>query len=112
MGYNPPHGGPADSDVTKQIQERANKLIADGNKNVKRIDIRQATARKLVREEDFMEPYIEDLASVIDMEAIAKANLKLGTDPLGGAGIGYWSRIADKYGLDITVVNDAVDPQF
>ena len=110
--YNPPHGGPADSDVTKQIQERANELIADGNKNVKRIDIRQATARKLVREEDFMEPYIEDLASVIDMEAIAKANLKLGTDPLGGAGIGYWSRIADKYGLDITVVNDAVDPQF
>ncbi len=110
--YNPPHGGPADSDVTKQIQERANELIADGNKNVKRIDIRQATARKLVREEDFMEPYIEDLANVIDMEAIAKANLKLGTDPLGGAGIGYWSRIADKYGLDITVVNDAVDPQF
>ena len=110
--YNPPHGGPADSDVTKQIQERANKLIADGNKNVKRIDIRQANARKLVREEDFMEPYIEDLASVIDMEAIAKANLKLGTDPLGGAGVGYWSRIAEKYGLDITVVNDAVDPQF
>ena len=110
--YNPPHGGPADSDVTKQIQERANMLIADGNKDVKRIDIRQATERKLVREEDFMEPYIEDLAKVIDMEAIAKANLKLGTDPLGGAGVGYWSRISEKYGLDITVVNDAVDPQF
>jgi phosphoglucomutase len=110
--YNPPHGGPADSDVTKQIQERANELIADGNKDVQRIDIRQATERKLVREEDFMEPYIEDLANVIDMEAIAKANLKLGTDPLGGAGVGYWSRISEKYGLDITVVNDAVDPQF
>ncbi|PRO68657.1 phosphoglucomutase (alpha-D-glucose-1,6-bisphosphate-dependent) [Alteromonas gracilis] len=110
--YNPPHGGPADSDVTKQIQERANALIADGNKDVQRIDIRQASARKLFREEDFMEPYIEDLAKVVDMEAIAKANLKLGTDPLGGAGVGYWSRIAEKYGLDITVVNDAVDPQF
>ncbi|WP_334047825.1 phosphoglucomutase (alpha-D-glucose-1,6-bisphosphate-dependent) [Alteromonas gracilis] len=110
--YNPPHGGPADGDVTKQIQERANALIADGNKNVQRIDIRQASTRKLFREEDFMEPYIEDLAKVVDMEAIAKANLKLGTDPLGGAGVGYWSRIAEKYGLDITVVNDAVDPQF
>jgi phosphoglucomutase len=110
--YNPPHGGPADSDVTKQIQERANALIADGNKDVQRIDIRQASARKLFREEDFMEPYIEDLAKVVDMEVIAKANLKLGTDPLGGAGVGYWSRIAEKYGLDITVVNDAVDPQF
>ncbi len=110
--YNPPHGGPADSDVTKLIQDRANALIAEGNKDVKRVDIRKAVADKLVREEDFMEPYIADLAQVIDMEAIAKANLKLGTDPLGGAGIGYWSRISELYGLDITVVNDAVDPQF
>ncbi len=110
--YNPPHGGPADSDVTKQIQARANALIANGNSDVKRVDIRQAFDKKLVCEEDFMEPYIEDLSAVIDMEAIAKANLKLGTDPLGGAGVGYWSRIAEKYGLDITVVNDKVDPQF
>lgn len=110
--YNPPHGGPADSDVTKQIQDRANALIADGNVAVKRVDIRQAKARGLVREEDFMEPYIDDLASVIDMQAIADANLKLGTDPLGGAGVGYWSKIAEKYGLNITVVNQAVDPQF
>lgn len=110
--YNPPHGGPADSDVTTKIQNRANALIAEGNKDVKRIDIRSVRAQKLVREEDFMEPYIDDLAQVIDMRAIAKAGLKLGTDPLGGAGIGYWSRIADKYGLDITVVNPAVDPQF
>lgn len=92
--YNPPHGGPADSDVTKQIQDRANALIANGNKDVKRIDIRQATQNELVREEDFMEPYIDDLAKVIDMQAIAKAKLKLGTDPLGGAGVGYWSVIA------------------
>ena len=110
--YNPPHGGPADSDVTKQIQDRANALIKGGNKDVKRLDIRQATERKLVRVEDFMEPYIDDLAKVIDMQAIASANLKLGTDPLGGAGVGYWSRIAERYGLDITVVNDTVDPQF
>ena len=110
--YNPPHGGPADSDVTTKIQNRANALIAEGNKDVKRIDIRSVRAQKLVREEDFMEPYIDDLAQVIDMQAIAKAGLKLGTDLLGGAGIGYWSRIADKYGLDITVVNPAVDPQF
>lgn len=110
--YNPPHGGPADSDVTKQIQNRANELIANGNIDVKRIDIRSVRAQGLVREEDFMEPYIDDLADVIDMQAIAKAGLKLGTDPLGGAGVGYWSRIADKYGLDITVVNPSVDPQF
>lgn len=110
--YNPPHGGPADSDVTKQIQDRANALIAEGNVAVKRVDIRQATERGLVREQDFMVPYIDDLANVIDMDAIAKANLTLGTDPLGGAGVGYWSVIAKKYGLNITVVNDAVDPQF
>lgn len=110
--YNPPHGGPADSDVTKQIQNRANEFIANGNIDVKRIDIRSVRAQGLVREEDFMEPYIDDLADVIDMQAIAKAGLKLGTDPLGGAGVGYWSRIADKYGLDITVVNPSVDPQF
>jgi phosphoglucomutase len=110
--YNPPHGGPADSNVTKQIQNRANAFIANGNKEVKRVDIRQAFARELVREEDFMEPYIDDLAKVVDMQAIAEAKLKLGTDPLGGAGVGYWARIADKYGLDITVVNNEVDPQF
>ncbi|WP_421134283.1 phosphoglucomutase (alpha-D-glucose-1,6-bisphosphate-dependent) [Alteromonas sp. A079] len=110
--YNPPHGGPADSDVTNAIQRRANALIAEGNKDVKRIDIRQAREKQCVREDDFMEPYIDDLSKVIDMDAIAKASLTLGTDPLGGAGVGYWSRISTKYGLDITVVNDSVDPQF
>ncbi|RDV27560.1 alpha-D-glucose phosphate-specific phosphoglucomutase [Alteromonas aestuariivivens] len=110
--YNPPDGGPADSDVTSQIQKRANDLIAGGNKGVKRLDLRSAMASGKVSEQDFMEPYIDDLAEVIDMQAIAKAGLKLGTDPLGGAGVGYWQRIAEKYGLDITVVNDKVDPQF
>ena len=110
--YNPPHGGPADGDVTSVIQKRANALIANGNKDVKRINIQAARAEGKVQEADFMEAYIDDLASVVDMEAIAKAGLKLGTDPLGGAGVGYWERIAEKYGLDITVVNDKVDPQF
>ena len=110
--YNPPHGGPADSDVTKIIQERANSLIASGNKDVKRIDLKAAMASDFVSEQDFMVPYIEDLAEVVDMQAIAKAGLKLGTDPLGGAGVGYWKYLAEHYGLDITVVNPQVDPQF
>ncbi len=110
--YNPPHGGPADSDVTKVIQDRANALIADDNRDVKRMDLRKAKDSGLCKEDDFMEAYIDDLAQVVDMEAIAKAGLKLGTDPLGGAGVGYWSVIAKKYGLDITVVNNSVDPQF
>ncbi|NVK55452.1 MAG: alpha-D-glucose phosphate-specific phosphoglucomutase [Alteromonadaceae bacterium] len=110
--YNPPHGGPADGDVTKVIQERANSLIADGNSAVKRLDLKTAMASEYVREEDFMVPYIEDLAEVVDMQAIAKAGLKLGTDPLGGAGVGYWAHIAEHYGLNITVVNPQVDPQF
>ncbi|MBU3022599.1 phosphoglucomutase (alpha-D-glucose-1,6-bisphosphate-dependent) [Aestuariibacter sp. A3R04] len=110
--YNPPHGGPADSDVTTVIQNRANEIIADNCKAVKRMSIQAAQTDELVQEADFMEAYIDDLADVIDMQAIAKAKLKLGTDPLGGAGVGYWQRIAEKYDLDITVVNDIVDPQF
>lgn len=110
--YNPPHGGPADSDVTKVIQNRANEIIALGNKAVQRLPIQQALTSDLVSEEDFMQPYIDDLKDVIDMEAIAKAKLKLGTDPLGGAGVGYWNKISQTYGLDIQVVNDQVDPQF
>ncbi|MCW8108809.1 phosphoglucomutase (alpha-D-glucose-1,6-bisphosphate-dependent) [Alteromonas ponticola] len=110
--YNPPHGGPADSDVTKAIEVRANALIAEQNRNVKMLSLEQAWLSGFVKEEDFMEPYIDDLYQVIDMEAIAKANLKLGTDPLGGAGIGYWERIAEKYGLNITVVNKNVDQRF
>ena len=110
--YNPPHGGPADSDVTKLIEQRANQIIAEQCQAVKRADLRTAMASEFVSVEDFMQPYIDDLAQVIDMQAIAKAGLKLGTDPLGGAGVGYWQCIAKTYGLDITVVNDRVDPQF
>ena len=110
--YNPPHGGPADGDVTSVIQKRANALIAAGNKDVKRMNVQQARAEGKFVEADFMEAYIDDLAEVVDMEAIAKAGLKLGTDPLGGAGVGNWERISEKYGLDITVVIHKVDPQF
>lgn len=110
--YNPPHGGPADSDVTNAIQERANALIAQGNQGVKRGDYKTAMASQYVAVDDFMMPYIEDLADVVDMQAIANAGLKLGTDPLGGAGFGYWEHIAQHYDLDITVVNPTVDPQF
>lgn len=110
--YNPPHGGPADSDVTKQIESRANDIIAAGSVDVNRMDIKAAYASEFVSIDDFMQPYIDDLSLVVDMEAIAKAGLSLGTDPLGGAGVGYWKRIAQQYGLNITVVNDSVDPQF
>ncbi|NMH58789.1 phosphoglucomutase (alpha-D-glucose-1,6-bisphosphate-dependent) [Alteromonas ponticola] len=110
--YNPPHGGPADSEVTNQIQARANALMAEQNKNVKMLSLQQAWLSGRVKEDDFMDPYIDDLAKVIDMQAIADAGLKLGTDPLGGAGVGYWERIAEKYGLDITVVNKNVDQRF
>lgn len=110
--YNPPHGGPADSDATSVIQKRANALIGDKNAGVKRLPLREALASDLVTEDDFMEPYIDDLAKVVDMQAISQAGLKLGTDPLGGAGVGYWERIAEKYNLNIEVVNKKVDPQF
>lgn len=110
--YNPPNGGPADTDVTGWIEKRANALIADGNRDVKRLPYEQALAAPGMQLFDFMTPYIEDLGSVIDMEAIRNAGLRIGVDPLGGAAVAYWEPIARHYGLDIDVVNSAVDPQF
>jgi phosphoglucomutase len=110
--YNPPHGGPADSNVTNQIQQRANELISADLADVKRMNIALAYQSEYVQEIDFAENYIAQLDQVVDMQAIAKAGLKLGTDPLGGAGLGYWDRIAERYGLDIEVVNNKVDQQF
>lgn len=110
--YNPPHGGPADGDVTTVIQNRANDIIAGGNKEVKRCNFNKAVNSDHYSEVDFKENYIAQLDQVIDMQAIANANLKLGTDPLGGAGLAYWDVIADKYGLNIDVVNRNVDPTF
>ncbi|UWS30411.1 phosphoglucomutase (alpha-D-glucose-1,6-bisphosphate-dependent) [Erwinia pyrifoliae] len=110
--YNPPNGGPADTNVTKVVEDRANALIKDGLKEVKRVTLAQAWASGHLQEKDLIQPYIEGLAQIIDIAAIQKAGLKIGVDPLGGAGIAYWQRIADFYQLDLTLVNDAVDQTF
>ncbi len=108
--YNPPDGGPADTAVTKWIQDRANALMRDGNRDVKRTV--HSVPGGTIHEEDLAQPYIDALAQVIDMEAIRKASLKLGVDPLGGACVAYWDRINARYGLDIELVNPRVDPTF
>ena len=110
--YNPPHGGPADTDVTGWIEQRANALLADGNRAVKRLPYAEAIACRHLQPTDFVTPYVADLGQVIDMEAIRRAGLKIGVDPLGGAAVAYWQPIAAHYGLDIEVVNVAVDPAF
>lgn len=110
--YNPPHGGPADTDVTGWIEQRANALLADGNRAVKRLPYAQALAAATTHADDLMTPYIAALDQVIDMAAIRAARVKIGVDPLGGAAVHYWQPIAQRYGLDITVVNTAVDPAF
>jgi phosphoglucomutase len=102
--YNPPHGGPADSDATGWIANRANEIIADGLRDVRRAE---ASA---VETYDFTGSYVNDLASIIDFDAIKRSGIRIGADPLGGASVGYWQAIADTYGLDLTVVNDRVDP--
>ena len=110
--YNPPHGGPADADVTGWIEQRANALMADGNHDIKRLPYAEALAAPTTKAVDLMTPYIADLGKVIDMEAIRKANLRIGVDPLGGAAVAYWQSIAEHCGLNIEVVNPAVDPAF
>jgi phosphoglucomutase len=110
--YNPPHGGPADTDVTGWIENRANALLADGNRGVKRMDCDAALATATTHAVDLMTPYIAALGEVIDMAAIRKARLRIGVDPMGGAAVAFWKPIADHYGLDITVVNPRVDPAF
>ena len=110
--YNPPNGGPADTDVTSWIQDRANALLQAGNAEVKRVPFAEAVKAATTHQDDFVLPYVDDLANVIDMDAIRAAGLKLGVDPLGGAAVPYWGPIADSYGLDITVINPAVDPTF
>ena len=110
--YNPPHGGPADTDVTGWVERRANELLADGNRGVRRVTYEQALAAPTTSAVDLMSGYISDLGSVIDMEAIRRAGLRIGVDPMGGAAVAYWQPIAEHYGLDLTVVNPAVDPAF
>ncbi|WP_045747247.1 phosphoglucomutase (alpha-D-glucose-1,6-bisphosphate-dependent) [Actinoplanes rectilineatus] len=110
--YNPPNGGPADTDATKWIQDRANELIAGGLKDVRRISAARARQSATVSGYDFLAAYVDDLPSVIDVDAIRKAGVRIGADPLGGASVAYWGEIADRHGLHLTVVNPAVDPRF
>lgn len=110
--YNPPEGGPADADMTQQIQQRANQLLAQGLTGVQRIPLARALRVSTTHEYDYITPYVADLVNVIDMEAIRAAGLKIGADPMGGAGIAYWEPIAERYGLDIDIVNRRVDPTF
>jgi phosphoglucomutase len=110
--YNPPHGGPADTHVTKWIEERANALLRAGNREVKRVPYDSARRAATTHTYDFLTPYVKDLANVIDMDSIRSAGIRMGVDPLGGASVHYWEPIKDLYGLDITVVNPKVDPTF
>ena len=110
--YNPPHGGPAEGEITKVIEQRANDIIANKMLDVKRTDYSQALKSSLLSREDFIEFYVNELSQVIDMEAIAKAGVHIGVDPLGGSGIHYWPVIAKKYGIKLDVVNPVVDASF
>ena len=110
--YNPPTGGPADSRTTASIQQRANLLLDQGLKGVRRMSYRKALAAETTRIADFLHPYVVDLASVVDMDLIARAGLKIGVDPMGGAGVGFWEPIAYRYGLNLEVVNTKVDHTF
>jgi len=110
--YNPPHGGPADTDVTGWIQDRANDLLVAGNVGVRRMSYDAAIQSASLHQKDLVEPYVADLGNVVDMDAVREAGLSIGVDPLGGAAVAYWPRIAAHYGLDLTVVNPRVDPTF
>jgi phosphoglucomutase len=110
--YNPPDGGPADTQVTRAVEIRANELLRAGNRDVKRVSLDGPAAAATIHAADLVMPYVEDLRSVIDMQAIRAAGLRLAVDPLGGAGVHYWEPINAVYGLDIEVVNPAVDPTF
>jgi phosphoglucomutase len=110
--YNPPDGGPADTDATRWIQNRANEILAGRLKEVRRIPYERARAADTTKPYDFVASYVDDLPAVVDVEAIRTAGVRIGADPLGGASVAYWGAIAERHGLDLTVVNPAVDPTF
>ncbi|MEV0135376.1 phosphoglucomutase (alpha-D-glucose-1,6-bisphosphate-dependent) [Dactylosporangium sp. NPDC050688] len=110
--YNPPHGGPADTDVTRWIQDRANALLAGGLQEVRRMPYARARTADTTGRYDFLAAYVDDLPSAIDLPAIAAAGVRIGADPLGGASVAYWGAIAERHKLDLTVVNPDVDPAF
>src|SRR5205823_932752 len=108
----PPHGGPADTEVTTWIQDRANALLAEGNRGVKRVAYENAISASTVRIRDFVAPYVDDLDSVIDMAVIRDSRVRIGAAPLGGASMAFWGPIAERYGLDITLADRTIDPTF
>nr|WP_121843116.1 phosphoglucomutase (alpha-D-glucose-1,6-bisphosphate-dependent) [Streptomyces sp. S5] len=108
--YNPPSGGPAAGEATRWIQDRANEIIAGGLKEVRRVPWERALAAPTTGRHDFLSQYADALESVVDLAAVRKAGVRIGADPLGGASVGYWGRIAEQYGLDLTVVNPRTDP--
>jgi len=110
--YNLSNGGPADTDVTKWVENRANALIETGLREVKRMPFAQARQAATTHEHDYLGQYVGDLADIVDLDLIRSAGVRMGVDPLGGAGVHYWARIAEHYGLDLKVVSDVVDPQF
>jgi phosphoglucomutase len=110
--YNPPNGGPAGSEITGPIEARANELLAEGNRGVRRIPLSRALSATTTERFDFVTPYVRDLGQVVDLEVVRSAGLKIGADPMGGAGVAFWGPIAETYGLDIDVVSDVVDPTF
>src|SRR3984957_8827995 len=110
--YNPPNGGPADSDVTKWMGARANELLRTGADAIGRMGFAAARRAPTTHAHDYLQTYVSDLGAILDMDAIRASKIRMGVDPLGGAGVHYWARIAETYRLDLTVVNDTVDPTF
>jgi phosphoglucomutase len=110
--YNPPNGGPADTDVTKWIEEKANAFLANGLSGVRRVPYEKARQAETVRRHPYLDRYVGDLSSVVDLDAIKSSGLKLGVDPLGGASVAYWAAIGERYALNLEVVNPVVDPTF
>ncbi|HEY6596295.1 MAG TPA: phosphoglucomutase (alpha-D-glucose-1,6-bisphosphate-dependent) [Asanoa sp.] len=110
--YNPPNGGPADTDATRWIQDRANEILAGGLEQVRRIPYERARAADTTNPYDFVASYVDDLPAVVDVQAVRAAGVRIGADPLGGASVAYWGAIAERHGLDLTVVNPDVDPTF
>jgi phosphoglucomutase len=112
LKYNPPNGGPADSNLTKSIEDRANEIILSGLKDVKRVLLEKAMKSPSTNRYDYITPYVADLGSVVDMKLLSSADLKIGVDPMGGSGIDYWEPIKEKYKLNLSIVNDRIDPTF
>jgi phosphoglucomutase len=110
--YNPPNGGPAEGSITAWIEAQANEFLENGLKGVKRLPFQKALLASTTHRYDYLNSYVDEMANVLDMDAIRQAKISLGVDPLGGAGVHYWEPIADRYGLNLTVVNQAVDPTF